>query len=161
MYFVFCLCKLYIHVICFLSFVYVNCKYMSYVLNVFCLCKLYIHVICCIYNLHRQKTKKHMTCIYNLHRQKTFKTYDMYIQFTQTKDKKHMTCIYNLSLCILYIHVICFLSFVYVNCIYMSYVFFLCKLYIHVISFLSFVCVNCIYMSYVFCLLHRQKTKNI
>jgi hypothetical protein len=55
----------------------------------------------CIYNLHRKKTKnichvytidtekrhlKHMTCIYNLHRQKTFKTYDMYIQFTQTKD---------------------------------------------------------------------------
>ena len=36
-----------------------------------------------------------MTCIYNLHRQRQ-KTYDMYIQFTQTKDKKHMTCIYNL-----------------------------------------------------------------
>ena len=35
----------------------------------------------CIYNLHRQKTKKHMTCIYNLHRQRQ-KTYDMYIQFT-------------------------------------------------------------------------------
>jgi hypothetical protein len=34
-----------------------------------------------------------MTSIYNLHKQKT---YDMYIQFTQTKDKKHMTCIYNL-----------------------------------------------------------------
>jgi hypothetical protein len=91
--------KLYMHVICLLSmwivytchmffvFVYVNCIYMSYVLNVFFLCKLYIHVIC-LFHID----KRHMTCIYNLHRQKT---YDMYIQFTQTKDKKHMTCIYN------------------------------------------------------------------
>jgi hypothetical protein len=163
--YVFCLCKLYIHVICFLSFVCVNCIYMSYVLNVFCLCKLYIHVICFKCLLSYKKDKKHMPCIYNWHRQTTFKTYDMYIQFTQTKDvytiytdkSIYMSYVLNVfCLCKLYIHVICFKCLVYVNCIYMSYVFCLCKLYIHVICFLSLKRhMTCIYN------LHRQKTKNI
>jgi hypothetical protein len=86
MFFVFFLCKLYMHVICFLSFVYVNC----------------------IYNLHRQKKKniwhvytiyiekRHMTCIYNLHRQKTKNIWHVYTIYT--------------CLCKLYIHVICLLS---------------------------------------------------
>jgi hypothetical protein len=35
--------------------------------------------------------------VYTIYTDKRQKTYDMYIQFTQTKDKKHMTCIYNVT----------------------------------------------------------------